>query len=49
MDQWQLGGIADENCVEENSVVQGVVQMPLRQASDGVNYEKYFLVQEVSK
>lgn len=29
MDQWQIGGIADENCVEENSVVQGVVQMPL--------------------
>lgn len=29
MDQQQLGGIADEHCVEENSVVQGVVQMPL--------------------
>ena len=27
--QWQLGGIADEHCVGENSVVEGVVQMPL--------------------
>lgn len=29
MDQWQLGGIADEHYVGGNSVIEGVVQMPL--------------------
>lgn len=42
MDQWQLGGIADEHCVGGNSVVEKGSSDALRQASDDLSYKRHF-------